>query len=179
MFLIDHISISCLFPLFSQQLECCRDNHLPVALATTFKADIFIVTDHLQTFESAYIIIGLTIFTRHAAPFTAGHMYMLQVLAGREESGHIAGLLPSHVPEVAQAGYSGIVDVTADRSCIGNLTEIESLFAVQRLQNYGCSVLLGNVAHLVELFAEEVTGLLGMRHDRYLRVECRYNDNAR
>lgn len=110
-------------------------------LASAFETYIFVVIQHLQTFEAVNVVICFSVFTRHAAAFTAGNVHVLQIFACRKESSHVGSLFPSHVPEVTHTAYTRIVDVAADGSCIRYLTKIECFFPVERFKD-NCSPVL-------------------------------------
>src|SRR5690606_17690552 len=145
---------SSLFPLLVQQLQRSTYDHLTVALTPACKAYILVVSQHLEPPETIHIVVGFSILTRHAATLATGHMYMLQVVAGREEGSHVAVLLPCHVPEITHALHTGVVDVATDGGGISHLAKVECLLSVQRFKDHRGAMLLGKSTHLVELLTE-------------------------
>ena len=147
----------CLVPLLAKQLDGGRSRgYAIVVLTAAFKAHVLIVAEHLERAETVDVAVGLSVFARHQATLAAGYMYVLKQRSGRKECAHIGRFFPCHVPEIAHATHTGVVDVATDGRRVGYLTEVERFLTVQRFEDDRRPVLGGKRAEFVEPPAKEV-----------------------
>ena len=142
------------------------------------EADESLIAKFLEGTEAVAVVILLSVFTRSLATPAAGDVYVLQVLcAGCHECG-IVGCLFLHVPEVAHTLHAFAVSVACDGSCVGYEAHVEAFATVQGFKDDGCAALEGELAELVELFAEVVACVHCVRSAGLLSVEGRHHDDA-